>query len=251
MNDYRRPTFFSSMPLVVKNLLIINIIMALATLVFYNMGVDLNELLGLHHWSSPLFQPFQLVTYMFMHAHLASQIGFFHIFFNMYALWMFGRILEQVWGPKRFLIYYMVTGLGAGLIQLLVNTYELSGMQSLVYEISGSASPEAFAAFIDSYVPERYLDLFNKVLQGWALNPESTQYQAQAASLATELLELKRDVGTVGASGSVYGVLLAFGMLLSQYRIVAYLSSYSNQSQIPCGSTRSLGPLFWSFKRTF
>ena len=77
-------------------------------------GINLNDLLGLHFFMASDFNPAQLITYMFMHG------GFQHIFFNMFALWMFGRTLEQVWGPKRFLFYYMVCGIGAGLVQELV-----------------------------------------------------------------------------------------------------------------------------------
>ena len=99
------------LPVVTKNLLAINVLMFLALLAFERLGIDLNNLLGLHLFLAPDFRPYQLVTYMFMHG------SFTHIFFNMFALYMFGRVLEQVWGPKRFLIYYLATGLGAGLVQ--------------------------------------------------------------------------------------------------------------------------------------
>ena len=98
-------------PAVTKNLLAINIVMFLALFAAEEWGIDLNDLLGLHLFASSEFYPFQLVTYMFMHASLT------HIFFNMFALYMFGRVLEHVWGPKRFLIYYVVAGIGAALLQ--------------------------------------------------------------------------------------------------------------------------------------
>lgn len=98
-------------PVVTKNLLAINGIMFLALLVAQKNGIDLNNLLGLHFFMSEEFHPYQLVTYMFMHG------GFTHLFFNMFALFMFGRTLEYVWGPKRFLIFYMLAGVGAGLVQ--------------------------------------------------------------------------------------------------------------------------------------
>jgi len=107
-----------NIPPVVKNLLIINVLMLLATVISDSMDFDLSEFLGLHHWSSDKFKPHQFVTYMFMHG------GMMHLFFNMFALWMFGKVLEQVWGPKRFLIYYLVTGIGAGVLQLIVMTFE-------------------------------------------------------------------------------------------------------------------------------
>ena len=97
---------FQLLPEVVKNLLIINGIMYLATVVLGNT-IDLVNKLGLHYYTSKDFQIYQLVTYMFMHGSMA------HVFFNMFALWMFGSAVENVWGPKRFLTYYILTGLGA------------------------------------------------------------------------------------------------------------------------------------------
>ena len=104
----------NAIPTVTKNLLIINVLMFLGTVVAQSYGIDLNQYLGLHFFLAGDFNAAQLITYMFMHG------GFTHLFFNMFAVWMFGRILEQVWGPKRFLFYYLVCGIGAGLIQELV-----------------------------------------------------------------------------------------------------------------------------------
>ena len=88
-----------NIPAITKNLLIINILMFAAYWVFGRLGINLNDILGLHFFLSSDFHLYQLFTYMFMHA------GISHIFFNMFALWMFGRIVEIVWGPKRFLTY--------------------------------------------------------------------------------------------------------------------------------------------------
>ena len=104
----------NNLPTVTKNLLIINVLLFLGKLVAQKYGIDLTNYLGLHFFLAPDFNLAQLVTYMFMHA------NFTHIFFNMFALWMFGRTLETVWGPKRFLTFYMVCGLGAGVVQELV-----------------------------------------------------------------------------------------------------------------------------------
>lgn len=104
----------NTIPTVTKNLLIINVLMFLGTIVAQSYGIDLAQYLGLHFFLAEDFNAAQLITYMFMHA------GFAHIFFNMFAVWMFGRILEQVWGPKRFLFYYLVCGIGAGIIQEVV-----------------------------------------------------------------------------------------------------------------------------------
>ena len=181
--------------------------MLFATYVMAGFGWDLNELFALHHWSSDYFRPHQFVSYMFMHG------GFTHLFFNMFALWMFGRILEQVWGSKRFLIYYIFTGLGAGLLQMIVVTFHFSGMESAIDAIANSSSPDVFANFIDEYVPNVYQGIFNQDLAAWISNPDSSQYMAVALNHCHQLLESSRNVPTVGASGSIFGVLLAFGML--------------------------------------
>jgi membrane associated rhomboid family serine protease len=123
MNNYR-PSFLSSIPPVVKNLIAINAILWLATLlspgIFRRWGIalDLTDVLGMHYWASDKFNLVQLITYMFMHG------GFGHLFFNMFALYMFGGVLENFWGPKRFLVYYLITGIGAGVVQQVFWTVE-------------------------------------------------------------------------------------------------------------------------------
>ncbi len=104
-------SFMGQTPVVTKNLLIINGLAFLANIV---LPIDLNGTLGLFYPSSRFFEPYQLVTHFFMHG------GFVHLLFNMYALWLFGRILEQTWGPQRFFTYYMVTALGAACFYLFV-----------------------------------------------------------------------------------------------------------------------------------
>ena len=108
--------FLSSIPMVTKNLIIINLLFWVASIVLPKVGIDLVQLFGLHFPGVKDFYPFQFVTYMFMH----DTHSFAHVFFNMFGVYMFGRVLENVWGPKRFLIFYMVTGIGAGIAQELV-----------------------------------------------------------------------------------------------------------------------------------
>lgn len=102
-------------PPVVLNLIIINAIVFVAQLVF-DSTLGLTNILALYPYNSGLFKPYQLVTHMFAHG------GFLHILFNMYALWIFGSVLERIWGPKRFLIFYLVCGLAAGLTQMFFVT---------------------------------------------------------------------------------------------------------------------------------
>lgn len=118
-----------NMPPVTKNLIIINLLVFLATLVAPRYGVDLTDVLGLHYFMASDFRLYQLLTYIFMHG------SWEHIFFNMFAVWMFGRIMEQVMGSQRFLFYYVVCGVGAGLVQ--------EGVQYMEYLYQGLANYEA------------------------------------------------------------------------------------------------------------
>ena len=118
-----RPSI-NTIPPVVKNLIIINAIMLFVTYVMGMKGIDLYKILGLHYYASPDFRPYQLVTHLFMHGDI------WHLVFNMFSLWMFGRVLESVWGPKRFFIYYFVTGLGAAFLHTFVNFLEFQYIAS-------------------------------------------------------------------------------------------------------------------------
>jgi len=174
---------FKNIPPVVKNLLIINGLFYLATLLLKSQGIDLTEFFGLHYFQSEGFKPHQLVTYMFMH----SERDFTHILFNMFAVFMFGRVLEGVWGQKRFLIYYMITGVGAGLIQMLVAYIRLKGFYT-------ELSPEI-------------IDLVMR--EGYEIIQNGQNYSDPIIGGFNGLL----NGTTVGASGAVFGILLAFGML--------------------------------------
>ena len=121
-----------NIPTVTKNLLILNVLAFVAYIIFSGMGIDLNNLLGLHFFLSDNFHLWQLVTYMFMHG------GYMHILMNMFMLWMFGMVMENVWGSKKFLLYYMVTGIGAGLCQELAKyaTYMAEGLNHYQYVVT-------------------------------------------------------------------------------------------------------------------
>ena len=114
MNEQYSPTGFRVLPTVVKHLLIINVLMFVAAFTFERFNIDLANIFGLHFFKASDFRVYQIITYMFMHA------NFGHLFFNMFALWMFGNTLENIWGSKRFLLFYMVCGIGAGICQEVV-----------------------------------------------------------------------------------------------------------------------------------
>ena len=163
----------NNLPPVTKNLLIINVLCYFGYIVAQKYGIDLNDTLGLHFFLASDFNLAQLVTYMFMHA------NFQHIFFNMFAVWMFGRTLEHVLGAKRFLTYYMICGIGAGLVQELV--------QYIQYAME--------------------LSHYDNVDTGLSIIP---------------MAEFLNMMTTVGASGAVYGILLAFGMLFPETKMFVF-----------------------------
>ncbi len=197
---------FSQYP-VVTNLLLINGLMLLATRVLQSsLGIDLTRLFALYYPTSEHFKPLQLVTHMFMHADLT------HLFFNMFSLYMFGRILEQYWGGKRFLFYFLFTGLGAAGLHLLVQHIEFLLLEQRMAAVMADLTPEHLSRFLVREFPD-YVPQFDRlgVLGDGGLTGEALR--ARAASLFDQMLRLQRNVPMVGASGAVYGILLAFGML--------------------------------------
>lgn len=168
-------------PPVVKNLLIINVLFFAAKYVFESKGIELGFYLGAFYFDSPLFKIWQPITYMFMHG------GFTHILFNMFALFSFGSVLETRWGAKRFINFYLITGLGALALQWGVQAFE-------VYQITGSALNPG-AVTVDLYKGMSSLNLSG-------LTPAQGQ----------TLLGIYSGP-MVGASGAIFGLLVAFGML--------------------------------------
>lgn len=179
-NQYR-PGGFVYLPVVTKNIIIINVIMFLAKIVFATRGIDLDAIFGLHHHLSPYFKPHQFITYIFMHG------DFMHLFFNMFGVFIFGQVLEQVWGPKRFLIFYILTGLGAAVVQYIIMHIEI-------------------------------METLKKI------NPMIEE--GVGASMAAQLIEIKdnmlRNKVVIGASGSLFGLLGGFGMLFPNRYLYLY-----------------------------
>ncbi len=187
MNNFR--TSFAGTPAVVKNLIILNILFFLATYVMEaSFGLDITKYLALYLPSSEHFRPYQFISHMFMHGSLS------HIFFNMFALWMFGRVLESVWGGKRFFIFYFVTGIGAALIYSLVNYIEFSAVKAQM-------SPDQ----IDSVLREGYI---------------AFEQGKNFVDPLMRKMNLFLNTPTIGASGAVFGVLLGFGMLFPNTQLM-------------------------------
>lgn len=212
MQSYRAP-LFGNLPPVIKNLLIINILVFLADNILPQVGIDLTRYLALHNVQSPYFKPYQFVTHMFMHG------GLTHIFFNMFALVMFGRMLELVWGPKRFLIYYFVTGLGAAALHSAVNYWHLSSMQDAIVAFNNTPSPEFFMSYIREYLPNATA-MVNDFISTFSSDPNNSAHLRDAAGIMEKVYEIHLNIPTVGASGAVFGVLLAFGMLFPNTQLM-------------------------------
>jgi membrane associated rhomboid family serine protease len=203
----------NNIPPVVKNLIIINVLFMIATWVVQSMGVDLVEIFGMHNPMSDKFRLHQVFTYMFMHG------GLTHIFFNMFALYMFGRVLESVWGPKRFLIYYVVTGLGALALHVFVSFIELNTIQNAIEAFQNTPSPDLLDQFVNKNLPNSSSQV-RDFINAWYDEPASTAYASEGLNLMQRIYEMKLDVPTVGASGAVFGVLLAFGMLFPNTKLM-------------------------------
>lgn len=182
------------MPPVVLNLIIINALLLLITMMFGDK-VNLYRILGLFYVSSPDFKTWQFVSYMFMHG------DFYHLLFNMFALWMFGSILEQVWGPKRFLTFYMITGIGAGLVQLLVAYFRVQSIGS-------------------SLTMDQIQSVHNIAPELWP------QIEGLTQQAYDTMFSLYRTINTptVGASGAVFGILLAFGMMFPNTMLYVFFA---------------------------
>ena len=206
---------FNILPKGVKNLLIINVLVFFATVVFAKTGIcDLNKWLGLHYFKAPDFHLWQFITYMFMHG------NFGHIFFNMFALWMFGAAVENYWGTKKFLIYYLVTGIGAALTHYLITFVEIHSAMALFDQFLDAPSLETY----------RYLVENNQItqLQGALQNNYNVLLQQPdqlnelvAATISIQDSYLNSFV-LIGASGAIYGILLAFGFLFPNSPIYIY-----------------------------
>ena len=205
-----RPGGFQALPVVVKNIIIINVLVVLVQFVLGRYGINLADYLGLHYWASPLFRWWQPFTHMFMHGDPYDiQQTFWHIFSNMFALWMFGRILENVWGPRRFLIFYLVCGLGAALCHMTVLTKQYQGLHSAFLAYQEHPGFNAFMAFIRQH----NIQVNPASLSDWAASPDSIEHVKDSINYLNSYYLHIINEATVGASGAVFGVLFAFGYL--------------------------------------
>ena len=184
-----------SIPPITKNLLIINGLFFLATFVFSTKGIDLRVILGAFYPESPNFKFWQILTHMFMHA------DFSHILFNMFALWMFGSVVEQTFGPKKFLTLYLLAGLGGFILFNAVNYFQIEQLKEVV-QAQGIG--------------------FSQIYEAAKLNMQGgyhTNSIIQSNQAASELLT-NYVTPMVGASGAIYGLLLAFAVLYPDEKLM-------------------------------
>jgi membrane associated rhomboid family serine protease len=216
MNEFR-PGRFEILPLVIKNLLIINGLVFLAQVTLEaRFGDTITNMFALHYWGSDLFKPYQFITHLFMH----GSIG--HLFMNMFTLWMFGATLENIWGPKRFLIFYMICGLGAALCHMSVLTYE---NVHLARDIQNYISDPTYGNFM---VIDRKYDFSGSVTKADGLINALRMFPGNPDVIQTSKVFLQqfqtayRNTATLGASGAVYGILFGYGYLFPNTLIYLY-----------------------------
>ena len=174
----------------VKHLLIINGIFFLATL---SLGDITYDWFALHYPENPKFQLWQLLTHMFMHGDLS------HIFFNMFGLYMFGVPLERMWGKQKFIFFYISTGLGAAALQLVLYALQMGMIQDQLFEL-GASSAEVLKFFQTGYYSALWEDAIGEQFL-------ASGYRAYQSVM-------------VGASGALYGVLVAFAWLFPNSQLM-------------------------------
>jgi membrane associated rhomboid family serine protease len=206
---------FNILPKGVKNLLIINILVFFATIVFAKTGIcDLNKWLGLHYFKAPDFHVWQIITYMFMHG------NFGHIFFNMFALWMFGAAVENYWGTKKFLLYYLATGIGAALTHYVISAVEIGPAMALFNQFLDAPSIDTYRHLVENNQIAQLQGALQNNYHVLQQNPGALN-ELVAATISIEDSYLNSFL-LIGASGAIYGILLAFGFLFPNSPIYIY-----------------------------
>ncbi|MBI2729879.1 MAG: rhomboid family intramembrane serine protease [Sphingobacteriales bacterium] len=211
-----RPGRFEILPMIIKNLLIINALVYFAIITFEGShGGWITDTFALHSFQSSLFKPHQIITYQFMHG------SFGHLFFNMFALWMFGSTLENYWGPKKFLTFYLLCGIGAALAHMGVLYYEGASLMNELAAFKTNPTLNNFISVYNQHNLQNY-DPIPSFLREWQNNPGNSSYSQQAIEFFKQYTDLNFSTPTVGASGSVFGILAAFGYTFPNSLIYFY-----------------------------
>ncbi len=208
----------------VRNLLIINIaIYVLCIFLWISLEFDLHKIFGLYYFKAQSFKPYQFITHMFLHAYMnpfTKRIIIFHILFNMFGLWMFGRVLENVLGSKKFFMLFFISGLGAAFIHTFVQHLQMSSLIRLADSFINAPSYDTFNLIVEKYIssPSQYLLSF---MDNWFYQPDNPAFFNEAKSIVSSIVHLHVDENiTVGASGAVFGILAAFTVLFPNVELM-------------------------------
>jgi membrane associated rhomboid family serine protease len=222
MSNYSSGRGFD-MPPAVKTLLIITValflIPVLASFFHYEKPVsDVMSRMHLYNVHSKLFFPTQFITYMFLHA------NFGHLFFNMFGLFMFGRVLEMVWGSKKMILFYLLTGVGAAVINSLIDYIQTTRMINIAQSFLSTPNYELFSDFVERFISKRYGSFYTETvsfMQSWFYEPQNTSFIPQAKEIVNSFLEGKITYSsTIGASGAIFGLLAAFAMMFPNVELM-------------------------------
>lgn len=194
---------FRNITPVVQNLLLINVVLYLVSGFIFP---QLNDWFALYYIHSPYFKPFQFLTYMFMHA------GFWHLFSNMFGLLIFGPLLEQFLGPKKLLTLWMLCGVGSGVLYSGYTAYRMNSLEAKVTLFQNSPDPDSFNKLVLENRGFFQRSVFDFV-DDYSRNPNDPNKISQAKQTLDAILEIQGNVPMVGASGALFGVLIAFAML--------------------------------------
>jgi membrane associated rhomboid family serine protease len=219
-SDYR-PRGYSVLPEVTKNLLIINVIVFVATLIMQNQGFDMVDKFGLHYFASEKFGIWQFITYMFMHdIGTPGNINIAHIGMNMLILFMFGSSVENVWGGKRFLTFYILCGLGAAVSHYAIVYFAMQPDLTFINSYIQSADINKLNELVNSSsFSARFTPEFREMVQNDPAHALSISIEF-AKQFKTEMLNAPV---VIGASGAIYGLLLAYGMIFPNNILLLFL----------------------------
>ena len=227
MNNQIRPGGFLGMGPVTKNIILVSAVFYLATILLSARGINLVEILGLHFPGSSVFKIWQPVSHMFMH----SPFSIWHIVFNMFVLWMFGAMLEQMWGSKRFLNFFLICGFGAATLHYL-----------FVYFVDLKPVLDSLEFFVEQPGVSAYDALKNSMASnvGLSPSPETEQYirsllvakenGSSSFEIGSQLIEIQEGMkdsilsvpNVIGASGAIAGVFVAFAYLFPNSELYLY-----------------------------
>jgi len=206
------------MPPVTKSLLLVTVIVFLA-----DIGTErflhtdaMVRYMALFRVQSPLFIPTQFLTHIFMHGSLS------HLFFNMFGLFMFGRILESIWGGKKMLVFYLVTGIGAALMQSGITYIQMQKMIVLADAFAANPSLQVFSEYVDHYLIKgspRYNEIMS-FAQSWLYAPENMNFIPKAKEYVEVVMYDNLNIPMVGASGAIFGLLIAFAMMFPDVELM-------------------------------